>query len=112
LPEEKTKPPTNSKSEVPDYVTLFQAAKMVKKTKRTLERYKTKGSLPAPVVEGGGGRADLYDWAVMRPWLADTFGFDLDRLPLVHPDTAWLRARPSDRRKPPKRAPRSNRRPH
>jgi hypothetical protein len=100
------KPPdAESKPEVPDYVTLFQAAKMVKKSKRTLEGYKTKGSLPAPVVEGGGGQADLYDWAIMRPWLADTFGFNLDQLPLVHPDTVWLRARPSDRRKPPKTTP-------
>jgi hypothetical protein len=92
---------------VPDYVNLAQVAAMVKKSKRTLERYKSEGTLPAPVVEGGGGRPDLYDWAIMRPWLAETFGWNLNRLPLVHPDTAAVRARPpADRRKPPPKTPR------
>ncbi len=94
--------PDGSSPEVPDYVTLSQATKMVKKSKRTLEREKSKGTLPPPVVKGGGGRADLYDWAVMRLWLAERFGWNLDRLPLVHPETAALRARASaDRRQPP-----------
>jgi hypothetical protein len=76
---------------------------MGKRRKRTLEGYKTKGKLPPPIVEGGGGRADLYDLRVMRPWLAETFGLSLDRLPEVHPDTIALRASSSsDRRKPPK----------
>ena len=95
-------------AEVPDYITLTQAAGMVKKGKRTLERYKTKGTLPPPVVEGGAGRADLYDWAVMRPWLADTFKWPLDKLPEIHPHTAALRPSQSetaDNRPPANRQP-------
>ncbi|HKM52083.1 MAG TPA: hypothetical protein VJY33_01665 [Isosphaeraceae bacterium] len=103
-PELATAPPLeNLVPEVPDYVTLSQAAKMVKKSKRTLEGDKSKGSLPAPVVNGGGGCADLYDWAVMRPWLSERFGWHMDRLPLIHPETAALRAGASDHR-PPKTA--------
>jgi hypothetical protein len=58
----------------PDLVTLAQAANMAHRSKRTLERYKTAGKLPAPTVEGGGGRADMYDWKVMRTWLEAEFG--------------------------------------
>jgi hypothetical protein len=61
----------------PELVTLNQAAGMAHRKKRTLERYKTKGKLPAPAVEGGGGKPDLYDWKVMRPWLTETFGVNL-----------------------------------
>ncbi|GAC1473484.1 MAG: hypothetical protein NVSMB9_22180 [Isosphaeraceae bacterium] len=57
-----------------DLVTLDQAASMVHTSKRTLERYKTKGTLPAPVVEGGGGRADRYLWSTIGPWLEEKFG--------------------------------------
>jgi hypothetical protein len=53
----------------PDLVTLSQAAGMVHKTKRTLERWKTQGKLPDPAVEGGGGKADLWDWKTLRPVL-------------------------------------------
>lgn len=60
--------------EYPDLVTLDQAAALVHKSKRTLERCKTKGKLPSPAVEGGGGRADLYAWETMGPWLEATFG--------------------------------------
>ena len=66
----------------PQYVTLDQMAARVKKGKRTLERYKTKGELPNPNVEGGGGKADLWIWANVRPWLEETFGMALpSRLP-------------------------------
>jgi hypothetical protein len=42
------------------YVTLDQAAAMVHRSKRTLERYKRRKSdpLPDPDISGGGGRAD------------------------------------------------------
>ena len=53
-------------------VTLNQAAAIVSVSKRTLERYKKKG-LPDPIVEGGGGRASLYRWSDLRPWLEFTF---------------------------------------
>ena len=63
-------------------VTLDQAAAMVHRSKRTLERHKTRGTLPAPAVEGGGGRADLYEWTILRPWLTGEFGIQLpDRYP-------------------------------
>jgi hypothetical protein len=66
-----------AQAELPDLVTLDQAAAMVHKSKRTLERHKTTGTLPAPIVQGGGGKADLYDWKVMRPWLTKTYGIAL-----------------------------------
>jgi hypothetical protein len=63
--------------ELPDLVTLDQAAAAVHKSKRTLERRKTKGTLPDPIVEGGGGQSALYDWNLMGPWLTETFGVKL-----------------------------------
>jgi hypothetical protein len=63
--------------EFPDLVTLTQAAAIVHRQKRTLERYVTKGILPAPSVEGGGGRAHLYDWKVIRPVLEKEFNMQL-----------------------------------
>jgi hypothetical protein len=66
----------------PDLVTLNQAASIVHKKKRTLEHYKTRGMLPPPTVEGGGGRADLWEWRVIRPWLEATFHM---RLPDTFP---------------------------
>lgn len=60
------KPPETS-DEVPDLVTLDQAAAAVHRKKRTLERRKTEGTLPPPTVEGGGGKPDLWDWPVLRP---------------------------------------------
>jgi hypothetical protein len=71
-------PPT----ELPDLVTLDQAAAAVHKSKRTLELHKTKGKLPEPSVEGGGGRADLWDWKTLRPWLEAKFGI---KLPTKYP---------------------------
>jgi hypothetical protein len=62
---------------IPDLVTLDQAAAAVRKSKRTLERYKTTGAFPLPAVEGGGGRADLWDWKVIRPWLENEFHIKL-----------------------------------
>jgi hypothetical protein len=60
--------------EAPDLITLDQAAALVHKTKRALEYHKTKGKLPAPFKEGGGGKPGLYDWKVMGPWLEKEFG--------------------------------------
>jgi hypothetical protein len=57
------------------YVTLDQAAAMVHRSKRTLERYKSRKSdpLPDPDISGGGGRADEWKWSTMRPWLERAF---------------------------------------
>src|SRR5262249_19886199 len=69
-------------ADLPDLVTLDQAAASAHKSKRTLERYKSEGTLPQPTVEGGGGKSALYDWKVMRPWLGQTFGMKLpERFP-------------------------------
>jgi hypothetical protein len=58
------------------YVTLEQAAAVVNKSKRTLEKYKSQreDALPPPDVEGGGGRADEWNWSTLRPWLERVFG--------------------------------------
>jgi hypothetical protein len=61
----------------PDLVTLDQASGIVHKSKRTLERYKTNGTLPDPTFEGGGGRAALWNWRTLRPWLEQEFGIKL-----------------------------------
>src|SRR5262249_24881371 len=74
-PRENAEPP----AEPPNLVTLNQAAGMVKRQKRTLENYKPKGPFPAPSVEGGGGMPDLWDWAVIRPWLEETFKMTLPK---------------------------------
>jgi hypothetical protein len=61
------------------YVTLDQMAATVSRSKRTLERLKTRKRhpLPAPDVEGGGGRPDEWLWSRIRPWLAQEFGKQL-----------------------------------
>jgi hypothetical protein len=68
------------------HVTLDQMAGLVNRSKRTLERYKTKGHLPPPDVEGGGGRPDEWLWPRVRPWLEKQFGRDLpERFPRLRP---------------------------
>jgi hypothetical protein len=65
-------PPPQEKhdaAELPDLVTLDQAAATISMSKRTLERYKTIGKLPPPTIEGGAGRADRWDWKAIRPAL-------------------------------------------
>lgn len=56
-------------------VTLDQMAAIVKKHKRSLERYRD--SLPPPRVAGRRGRAALWVWAEVRSWLAGHFGMPL-----------------------------------
>jgi hypothetical protein len=57
------------------YVTLDQAAAMVNRSKRTLERRKTRTNnpLPPPDVQGGGGRPDEWFWLRIRPWLEQEY---------------------------------------
>jgi len=59
------------------YVTLNQAAAIVNKSKKALERYR--GVMPQPVVKskGGSGKANLWDWDELRPWLQEKFGLEL-----------------------------------
>jgi hypothetical protein len=61
-------------------VDLDQIAALVRRSKRTLEKYTRR--MPAPVVEGGGGRAHLWDYPTVRPWLIATFRVPLpEQLP-------------------------------
>jgi hypothetical protein len=65
----------HSPSVVEDYVTLDQMAAWVSRSKRTLERMKTRQSnpLPTPDIEGGAGKADEWIWSRVRPWLEREF---------------------------------------
>lgn len=56
------------------YVRLGQMAAIVQRGKRTLEREKTKGELPPPTIEGGGGKPDEWEWSIIRPWLETKYG--------------------------------------
>jgi hypothetical protein len=59
-------------AELPELVTLDQAAALVNRSARTLERYKKRG-LPRPFVLGGGGKPHEYPWEEMKEWLQKTF---------------------------------------
>jgi hypothetical protein len=63
----------------PEYVTLDQMAAVVNRSKRTLERFKTRkrNPLPPPNVEGGGGKPDEWIWSEVRPWLEAESGKNL-----------------------------------
>jgi hypothetical protein len=70
------------------YVTLDQAAALINRCKKTLERrMNKKGSgAPPPDVEGGGGKAHEWRWSVLCPWLEVTFGKKLpERFPSRSP---------------------------
>ena len=64
-------------SPMPQYVTLDQAAAMVNRAKKTLERHlnRRKGKpTPPPDIEGGGGKPHEWLWSRIRPWLEEEFG--------------------------------------
>jgi hypothetical protein len=71
---------------LPQYVTLDTAAALVNRSKRSLEKYLYDPSkvrryaMPAPAVDGGGGRPSEWDWSVLRPWLERIFHRDLPTL--------------------------------
>jgi hypothetical protein len=61
-----------------DLVTLSQAAALVCRSKRALEKYKHKpGGLPPPDIKGGRGKPDLWKWSTIRPFLHQNFRHDL-----------------------------------
>jgi hypothetical protein len=62
-------------AELPDYVTLQQAAALVNLGKRALERYKQSGKIPPPDVKHskGAGKADEWRWSTLRPVLESLF---------------------------------------
>lgn len=59
--------------ETEDLVTLKQAAAMVSRSSRTLERLKRKRGFPRPKVLGGGGKPHEYAWGEMRPFLEQEY---------------------------------------
>ena len=86
----------------PDHVTLSQAAAMVHRSKRSLEKLITSGEFPTADIEGGGGKAGYWRWSQLRPYLIEKFGLKLpDTFPAnFHPD----RKPPVANRQPPKTA--------
>jgi hypothetical protein len=58
------------------YVTLLQIAAIAHRSKRTLEKWKTRkcNPLPDPDTEGGGGEPALWEWDRIRPWLVEHVG--------------------------------------
>jgi hypothetical protein len=73
---------------LPDYVTLGQMAAIVKRSKRTAEKWKTRERDPLPTsdIEGGGGKPDEWDWPKVRPWLERETGRTLpERFPSLRP---------------------------
>ena len=66
----------DAEDRIPQYVTLDQAAGIVKRSKRTLEKKLTRRNnpLPPPDIEGGGGKANEWDWAKLRPFLEQEYG--------------------------------------
>jgi hypothetical protein len=77
-----------AESAVPRYVTLDQMAVIIHMSKRTVEKWKKrkKNPLPAPDVEGTGGKAARWLWSDIRPWLEKESGYKLpDRYPSLNP---------------------------
>jgi hypothetical protein len=68
-----------------DLVTLDQAAGLVHRSKRTLERHKA--TMPHPVVRGGGGKSDRWRWSDLRPWLERKFDTQLPEIPPSPPQS-------------------------
>lgn len=71
-------------------VTLQQAAAMVSRAKKTLERRKANDSkFPMPRVAGGGGKPDEYAWSEMRLYLEGEFD---RKLPEQFPAAQFVRS--------------------
>ncbi len=75
---------------LPQFVTLDQCASIVGRSKRALEtylydpRFRERHAMPDPAIDGGGGRANEWEWDVIRPWLEKVFGRKLpERFPTL-----------------------------
>jgi hypothetical protein len=68
------------------FITLDQAAALVNRRKRTLERYKNdkKRKMPKPRVPGGGGKPAEWAWNELKPWLEEHFNRQLPEIPPHH----------------------------
>ncbi len=65
-------PPDNASDELPEVVTLDQAAALVNRMADGLRHYRKRG-MPKPFVRGTKGKPNEYLWSEMRPWLETTF---------------------------------------
>jgi hypothetical protein len=73
-------------NDLEQHVTLDRMAALVNRSKRTLERFKTRKNnpLPLPDIEGGGGKPDEWLWSKVRPWLEREFNRTLpERYPTL-----------------------------
>lgn len=73
------------------YVTLEQISAIVNRSKRTLEKWKTRTNnpLPPPDIEGCGGKPDEWIWPKVRIWLEANTDH---QLPEVFPDHRFNRS--------------------
>lgn len=70
----------------PQYVLRDQMAVICGKTKKTIARWLKADRLPLPDVEGGGGKADQWIWANVRPHLERLSGRTLpETFPSLYP---------------------------
>lgn len=67
-------PPTAATQSAPDYIDLDQAAALVNRGKKTLERALADQKMPSPDVEGGGGKKHEWVYLKLKPWLEKTYG--------------------------------------
>jgi len=81
---------TETAGDPPDcYVTLLQIAAIVNRNKRTLRRLHDGGKLPAPAIQGAGGKPNEWRWNDVRPILENEFD---KMLPLIFPADQFVRA--------------------
>jgi hypothetical protein len=52
---------------------MDQAAALVSRSKKTLERELSEEKMPAPDVEGGGGKPHEWLYAKLKPWLEQNY---------------------------------------
>jgi hypothetical protein len=69
-------------AELPDLVTLDQAAALVNRQPNGLRHYRKKG-MPKPQIQGRKGKPNEYLWSEMRPWLEETFGRKIPELAIM-----------------------------
>lgn len=71
----EARPADSTATVAEQYVTLDQMAALINRSKKTLERKMnaSNSDMPAPDVEGGGGRPHEWKWTAIRPWLEKQF---------------------------------------
>lgn len=77
----RTNPQAPDDAEPADYIDLDQAAALVNRSKKTLERALADGKMPPPDIEGGGGKKHEWIYGKLRPWLENEYGKKLPPRP-------------------------------